>query len=505
MMQAILEKTEKWKFLGYTIGFLILANAIGYLFRAVHFPETNIVLIYILAVLMTARYTRGFYWGILASVGATLTFNYFFTEPYYTLSVSNPSYFITFAVMTIVAFFTSTLTSREKMHAAEARKREAEVKALYTLTNFLVDAQNQERIAQIAVIEISHLLECPVGCIYIEEAGKFPDTFLQYRKEGVVREEILNPQSLYKQIEQLKEEYVEDERFRNWPIRGREQLLGVLRIPKGTILEPQKKLVQSMLENISIAMDRMNSFEEGYRNRELIEQERYKANLLRSISHDLRTPLTGIMGTAEMIMDTSLEQDPRRKMAQEIYQDADWLHALVENILGLTRIQDGKRGVKRSVEALEEIVASAVEKIEKRAPGYDIIVEIPDEYIEVMADARLMEQVIVNLLDNAVKHTPESKEIKVSIKKQEDHMAKVMVTDSGEGISQEDLPYIFQMFYTDGKNRADARQGIGLGLAICEAVIKAHGGTIDGKNRSDRKGAVFSFTVPMYEEEKKDV
>lgn len=84
-------------------------------------------------------------------------------------------------------------------------------------------------------------------------------------------------------------------------------------------------------------------------------------------------------------------------------------------------------------------------------------------------------------------------------------MAKVMVTDSGEGISQEDLPYIFQMFYTDGKNRADARQGIGLGLAICEAVIKAHGGTIDGKNRSDRKGAVFSFTVPMYEKEKKDV
>ena len=197
--------------------------------------------------------------------------------------------------------------------------------------------------------------------------------------------------------------------------------------------------------------------------------ERERANLLRAISHDLRTPLSGIMGTSEMLMDMTDKEDRRQELLQGIYQDADWLKSLVENILSLTRLQDGKIVIQKEMEAIEEVIGCAVAHVERSFPEREIQVEIPEEFRLVPMDAKLIEQVITNLLDE------------------------------GEGIAEADVSNLFKIFYTSKTRSVDVKRGIGLGLTICETVVNAHGGTIIGRNRTDRKGAEFIFTLPLTE------
>ncbi|MGI6109164.1 MAG: sensor histidine kinase [Eubacteriaceae bacterium] len=328
------------------------ATIIGYLFRELGFPETNIVLLYVLAVMCTARFSSEEFSGILASVLAAAAVNYFFTQPYFTLAVDDPSYYITFAVMTVTSVITSTLT-------------------------------------------------------------------------GQVRR----------------------------------------------ITEQESKA------------------------RELAAQERYRGTLLRSISHDLRTPLSGIMGTAEMIAEMSDPEDPRTEMAQGIWKDADWLHTLVENILNLTRLEDGRLALNKEPEAAEEIIGSAIAHIEKRAPDRDITADFPDELLLVPMDGKLIVQVLINLMDNAVKHTTPGQEIRVAAVRKGNN-AEFSVSDEGSGISDDDLPKIFDMFYTTAAGLNDVNRGVGLGLPICSEIVKAHGGTIRAEQRKSG-GARFLFTLPL--------
>ena len=344
---------KEWKHFCMMVLILLAATGVGYAFQKLHMQETNIVLVYVLAVLFIAWCTNSFIWGILASFIGTTIFNFFFTQPVFTFSVYDKDYFFTFFCMIVVAVFSATLTLKTKKYIAQV-----------------------------------------------------------------------------------------------------------------------------------------------YKERKQVEQEQYRANLLRSISHDLRTPLTGIMGTSEMIMDMSEDQDPRKALAKDIYQDADWLHELVENILGLTRLQDGQVTIKRDVEALEEILGSAVSRVEKSHPDHVINIQLPEEYIEIMADARLLVQVFVNLLDNAVKHTPPDGEIEVKVNLIPEHKAEILVLDTGEGISDEDLPHIFELFYTSVKKEADAKHGIGLGLPVSKLVVEAHGGTISATKR-ENGGAEFRVILPV--------
>ena len=257
-----------------------------------------------------------------------------------------------------------------------------------------------------------------------------------------------------------------------------------------------------MIECVSLAMDRLRVMQEKIRSQEEANQERYRGNLLRAISHDLRTPLAGIMGTSEMIMDMSEQNEPRYELAQGIYKDADWLRGLVENILSLTRLQDGRLTLHKQMEPVEEVIGAALNVIAKRAPEREITVDIPDEIVMVPMDVGLIEQVLTNLLDNAIKHTQVQDEIIVAFRKDEQSgQAVFTVSDHGTGISEEDLPKIFEMFYTTKGSGPDARRGIGLGLAICESIIRAHGGTITASNQKTGTGAVFEFTLPLEESE----
>lgn len=485
-----------------TLLLLIGATAIGWVFRLAKFPETNIVIVYLLSILLIARMTHGFVYGISASFIATFAFNYFFTEPYYTLHVNNSTYFITFVVMVITALITSALTSREKQNAIIASEKEAETSALYHLTNQLTDAKDISDIGSITVKTISEILGCGAGFLAFDEDGLPENTFIQQKnsKEQIHRK-VEDRENLKYRIDSLRTAYDVGDEFGDCPIYGRDTILGVIRIPKDCIKllgETQTRLLHSMIESVALAMDRFRSAQERIKSREEVTQERYRANLLRSISHDLRTPLSGIMGTSEMLMGMTGKEDSRYPLVEGIYKDADWLHSLVENILSLTRLQDGKLTISKQMEAVEEVISVAISVIEKRAPEYEIGVHIPDNLLLVPMDVKLISQVLVNLLDNAVKHTLPQNEISVSVSEDKENRYVVFsVKDEGVGIADKDLPNIFKTFYTTHGKDTDVERGVGLGLAICESVIKAHGGTICAKNRQDCSGAEFIFTLPM--------
>lgn len=245
--------------------------------------------------------------------------------------------------MLTTSILTSALTTKEKLLTKEANERGKESQILYMLSSKLSDASDIEAVLKIAAESISHLLQINVGCIYIGRQSA-PIYIQQSGKEQIHRG-LPDVEEIRKKYTDLRTEYLEEEDTYGYPVNGREHLLAVVKIDKtvnAEQLQEKKKLLHSIIENVSMAMERIEVTVERVRDRENMERERERANLLRAISHDLRTPLSGIMGTSEMLMDMTDKEDRRQELLQGIYQDADWLKSLVENILSLTRLQDGK-------------------------------------------------------------------------------------------------------------------------------------------------------------------
>ncbi len=477
------------------------ASLLGYIFKAAGFQDANIVVLYILAVLLTARFTDGYWIGLIASLAAAFAFNYFFTSPYYTFAVDNPNYIITLIFMTITSLITSAITSLAKRNEEQARLQEAQARSLYSLNNQVSQAHDMHEIAASAVSVISQILGCSTACLLIHEGDCWEEEYVQqldgdhlvYRSLTARERQMLN-----RCKDQLAHTFVRGEEFYEWPIQGQDTLLGILRIPyirAKHFNEKEASLIHSMSESIALAIDRIQSTQKRLETQEQVEQERYRSNLLRAISHDLRTPLTGIMGTAEMIMDMSDQKDERFDLAQGIYNSSQWLHTLVENILSLTRIQEGKLEMHKELEAVEEVVAGAVEALRQRTEACPIQVFIPSAVVMVPMDARLIRQVLINLLDNALKYAPQgSIELHAEVKKPN---ICFTVADHGDGIRDADRSRLFDMFYTKEYQHPDAVKGVGLGLTICKSIVEAHGGSIWAENKKEGKGAIFGFTLPM--------
>jgi two-component system sensor histidine kinase KdpD len=264
----------------------------------------------------------------------------------------------------------------------------------------------------------------------------------------------------------------------------------------------QKSLLHSMIDSIALAMDRFRASEQRIKSREEVSKERYRANLLRSISHDIRTPLAGIIGSSEILRDSLDPGGEPYRIAGRIQTDAEWLHSLVENIMGLTRLQDGGVKLKKEWEAVEEIIGVAVGHVEQHWPEREIDVRLPEEVLMAPMDAKLIEQVNINLLENAIKHSKDDGPVTITASQdQTAHCVVVTVRDCGEGIRPRDLPHIFQPFYTSGRSESTRERSFGLGLAICETIVQAHGGTIEARNSAEGPGAEFTYTIPMEEQD----
>ena len=262
----------------------------------------------------------------------------------------------------------------------------------------------------------------------------------------------------------------------------------------------EKNLLVAMLDECALALEK-ERLDEAKNNALMhAKQEQLRANLLRAISHDLRTPLTGISGNASILQSDSLKMDEQKKQQiyADIYSDAMWLYNLVENLLSVTRFDSRSVSLNLTPELIEEVIAEAIAQVRRRSFGHEIRVRINDDLLMAYMDARLIVLVLINILNNAVKYTPSGSLIEISARR-EDSMVIVEIADNGPGIPDDVKPRLFDMFYTASKSVPDSRRGLGLGLALCKSIVTAHKGAVWVKDNLP-KGSVFGFSLRAKEE-----
>lgn len=456
--------------------------------RNIGFPVSNIVIVYVLSILLVARFTNGYFYGILASVIAMICYNFLFTEPYYTLNVYRREDSITIVVMLAASILTSTLTSKLIYTSKLSADREAETNMLFQITSAIAKASSVSDVAALSVQSLSNLLGDDVACIVNSDADK--KIMMYYSQPGV--QHIQSTEIDSERIEQLTS------KKRIVPIGDQNKEYGLLCLPlrAASGKQIQDGLISAIASQILIAMERENYSEEKKLAKMETEQEKFRSNLLRAISHDLRTPLTGISGTAELLL-CNLEREEDKKLAEGIFEEASWLTQMVENILSLTKIAEGRLTLHKQMEAAEEIIAEAVKHARKVAGGRSITTEIPDDVLLVPMDGKLILQVLINLIDNAIKHTDQDGTIHIQVN-QISGRVWFYVSDNGTGISQSDFPHLFEPFFITRNANRTSKSGAGLGLSIVKAIVQAHSGCIFAEN-NDTGGAVFKFYLPLKE------
>jgi len=473
-----------------TVTLYLLTTVASFLIQHLGFKEVNIVVFYILSVLFTSRFTKGYVYGIIASVMSILSFNFFFTVPLYTFKVDDTTYIFTFFVMFLSAISTSALTSKLIKANELSSKREKQSHLLSKITESLANTSDIDETARVAAKWLSSFLDCEVICFIPDKKNKIVEEIRvdQTGKEYVIGEEI---------SEDSMQEVVSS--FYSFPIVIGELTLCYFCLPiEINNLDGENKfLLYSIIMQITISMERVILIREKEAVRSEVELERFKSSLLRAISHDLRTPLTRIMGTAEMLQH-EMTGEAEMELLKSISEDAGWLTRLVENILSFTRIQEGKLSIKIQNEAVEEIISKVLDWANKYYPDHHYKVELPEDVFFIPMNGKLIEQVLINLMGNAAEHTPTSQEIELSVW-QEGKKAWFQVADHGVGFVEENLPKVFDMFFVSANQRVYKKHGLGLGLAICKTIVDFHGGEIFAANNA-YGGATVKFYLNLEDE-----
>jgi two-component system, OmpR family, sensor histidine kinase KdpD len=489
-----------------SIVMLVAATLISLLLRSLELGDQNIIMLYILSVLIVSRITKGYIYGVVVSILSVLTFNYFFTIPYYTFYTIQPGYSITFLIMLLVALITSALTVRIKNQVTLAVDRERRTELLYEINKKLLATRGLENIVHLTTEYIANIFKRSVifytmdikqgtEGIYLQSYENQPVDFLNKEKEKAVAHWVFSNK---KRAGAGTDTLMGAMGF-YMPVISQDRVLGVLGIScKEEPLNHDNRLFLRMIASqVAMALERQYLSDEQRKILVDSEKEKMRSNLLRAISHDLRTPLTGILGASSLIQENgnNLDKETHDKLIRNIKEDSGWLIRMVENLLSITRINEGTMNVTKAPEAAEEIVAEAISRTRGRYPGRKITVKVPEELLVVPMDGTLIAQVLMNLLENAIKYTTIDALIEVEVKKGEDE-AIFEVADSGTGISEEEFPYLFDSFVPGGSKSADSARGMGIGLSICMSIIKAHGGTLEAENKKTG-GAIFRFILPI--------
>ncbi|CAM4372522.1 sensor histidine kinase [Paenibacillus typhae] len=261
----------------------------------------------------------------------------------------------------------------------------------------------------------------------------------------------------------------------------------------------EKSLMIAMLGECALALEKERLNEKQKTISMQIQQEQLRANLLRSISHDLRTPLTSISGNAGILLANSgvLNEELRRGLYSDIYDDSIWLINLVENLLSISRIENDTLNLNFQAEMIEEVISEALLHVNRNRDNHIVKAIVKDELLMARMDSRLIVQVIIDLVDNAIKYTGTGSHITITAGK-ENQQIRVEVADDGSGIPDDDKERLFDMFYTANNVSGDGRRGLGLGLSLCQSIVHAHGGIIGVKDNAP-KGTIFYFTLHIEE------
>jgi len=492
------------------LGLLIAATLLSFGLRRLGIGDQNIIMAYILSVLVISRVTEGYAYGIIASVLSVLAFNFFFTEPYFTFNTIQAGYPLTFFIMLLVALITSTLMVRIKAETRLAVQKEHRTEVLYEINKKLLATRGLDNIIALTNEYIVNLFGRSVVFFAVDpeqgEDGSVVQAaddidasvlnsadekavthwvFLNQKHAGAGTDTLMGARAFY------------------MPVISQGKVLAVWGIScaKGKLDHNTQLFLRMIASQVAMALERQYLSDEQSTVLVESEKEKMRGTLLRAISHDLRTPLAGILGASSAILENGkdLDKDTQDKLIADIQEESQWLIRMVENLLSVTRINEGESKVTKNPEAAEEVVAEAVSRIRKRFPRRTVTVRVPDELLEVPMDGTLIVQVLINLLENAIKHSPDDSSVEIQVKKNGD-WAQFEVLDHGEGISDEDFPYLFTGYVPNGNKSPDSSTGMGIGLSICMTIIKAHNGTMEAQNRQEG-GAVFRFSLPLKERE----
>ena len=492
-----------------TAGIFAAATIVGWFFLQLGFANANIIMVYLLGVLLTSAFTSGYTCGVLSAFLSVILFNYFLTEPRLSLAAYGSKYPITFVVMFTAALLTSTLAAKLKAHAQLSARDAYRAKLLFDMNRQLQKAETPAEVYQMTATQIQKLMQrdvliCPAqgdtlldGIVYpvdgssphsISEDEQEPDVihwvWQNRRRAGATTETFPKAKRLY------------------FAICTWQQVYGVI----GILMEKQTQpdaftssILFSILGECALTLESLRNADEKEKAAVLAKNEQLRANLLRSISHDLRTPLTSISGNADTLLHCYdvLDDQTRKQIFSDIYDDAQWLIGLVENLLSITKIANGNVKLHLSDQVVDDIISEALRHIDRRSAEHHITMNCGEIPLLVRVDAGLIMQVLINLVNNAIKYTPAGSTIQITAI-QRGNVAEICVSDNGTGIPDELKERVFEMFFTGSNPTSDSRRSLGLGLSLCQAIVHAHHGKMTLKDNLPH-GCIFSFTVALSE------
>jgi two-component system sensor histidine kinase KdpD len=458
----------------------------------------DIVMVYLLGiVLVSMRFGLGA--SILTALLCVAAFDFVFIPPYLTFAVADLKHTVTFTVMFLVAIVISGLTQRVRNQAAAARERELRTAALYALSRELSAAQGTQRVVEIAASHLEKVFDCRVQVFVPSSAGILQRVFASAGVAEISSRELSVSQWVWvnRQEAGLGTSTLPAAAGLHVPLMASGGIVGVLSLapkdPERLSDLEQRRQVDAFAAQVAMAIERADLADQTQRARLQVETEQLRSSLLSSVSHDLRTPLAVITGAASTLLESRPPPDPAqcRDLNQTILEEAERLNRLIRNLLDMTRLESGAVKINKDWGVLEEVVGSALGRLEGRLQGRDVRVSLPDDLPLVPFDAMLIELTLINLLENAAKYGSDPIEVSASSSQRE---VVIEVADRGAGVPVGEESRVFDKFHR--AVREGGAGGVGLGLAICRAIVTAHGGRIWARNR-EGGGASFQFSLPL--------
>jgi len=491
----------RWERYGWALGTTLICTLIASAMYP-HFELANIVMAYVLgSTIAGVRFGRGP--ALVAAVANVIAFDFFFVPPRYTFSVGDFQYLVTFGVMLIVTMVIANLMASVRQQTRVAGARERRTALLYAMSRELAATRGVSSMARVAVRHVAEVFDC-TACVLLPDAnGK-----LHYPHEAPI-------EGSFRKADLSIAQWVVDHGKRAGlgsdtlpaapalyvPLSDERQRLGVLAVlptnRRRVLLPEQRHLLDTFAGQLGLAMERAQLAEAAETARIAAETESLRNTLLASISHDLRTPLAVIAGASSTLVqhDRDLDDDTRTALARSIETKSREMSELVSNVLDLMRFESGQMALRRDWETLDDLVGTALGRLEDRLRQHPVHLDLPADLPALHVDAGLIVQTFVNLLDNVAKYTPPSTPVHITANA-DDAFVRVTVDDEGPGLPVADYDRLVDKFQRG--NSEGSVVGAGLGLAICRAILRAHGGDIEAGNRPGG-GARFRLTLPTRE------
>lgn len=489
-------RSIEWRHFAAAAGMVALVTLASLPLRGVLNP-INLVMFYLLGVVAVAmRFSRRV--AFFASILSVAAFDFFCVPPHLTFDVADFEYLFTFAAMLTVAILISSLTVRIRMQAVHAAEREARTQAIYKLTRELSGASGSMEAGCIATSLIGEFFGVKAVLFFPDESGRISFQRRTTDELPVPRTEEPIAQWVFDNAKEAGKgtETLPGATALYLPLKGARSVLGVLAVIPGTtsrIDSPEQiRLLDVFAAQTGLALERAKAAAAAREAQLKAEAEQMRSDLLSAVSHDLRTPLAAITGAASSLLSQGrqMSEATRQELLESIEQEAERLGRLVNNLLEMTRLESGKVTAKREWHPLEEIVGAALTRLERTLSGREVSTAFPDGLL-IHADDVLLEQVIWNVLENAARYSPQGSPITLTARRENEGVT-IEIADCGPGFAPGEEKLIWEKFY---RGRREGTRGAGLGLAICRAVVAAHGGRIEAENRP-QGGAMIRIWLP---------